>query len=110
MILASNISDFWTKLSWWSIVDFVLLIAVWVFVFLFFAKRNSVKIAALLMCFSIVFIGLTVGNAFVGNGAFALALHICNYLLIAFIVIIVTVYRADFKILVNRFARAKEQS
>lgn len=110
MVLATNISDFWINLNWWSIVDFALLVAVMAFVFIFFIKRNSVKLAIIVLGISLVFIGLTVVNALVGKGVFALAIHICNYVMIATIVILVTVYRADFKILVNSIAHKKAQS
>lgn len=109
MILATGISEFWTKLNWWSIVDFAIFTAVMVAVFLFFIKRNSIKIALFTLGFSLIFIGLSIVNAFIGNGVFELALRICNYIAIAAIVIIITVYRADIKMLVNSVAHSKSK-
>lgn len=105
--MGANISNFWVNLSWWSIVDFILLAMVGIILILFFKKRNSIKIALIWMAFTALYITLSVLSAVLGNDIFALALTICNYITIAMIIIVAIVYRGDIKVVVNKIAHKK---
>ncbi len=106
IFLAEAQNNIFTNFTWWAIVDIVLYVAMAIGVFVFFKKRNSLKIAIILAFYSLVYVALIAINGYVGD-KLKISILIMHYITIGIIVAIIVVYRADFKIAFNKLARLK---
>ena len=90
----------------WVVVDILVTLAVAVMMFVFFAKRNSYRIAVIVAAYSIIYLALLILN---DKFAVAkIAVDVLRYFNLFWIVALVEVYRSDLKIIVSKLSRRQK--
>ncbi len=92
--------------SLWVIIDIIVTLAVAIIMFVFFAKRNSYRMAVVVAIYSVVYLALLILNIYYQQAA--IAIDVLRYFNIFWIVAIVEVYRSDIKIFMSRLARRQK--
>ncbi len=92
--------------SLWVIIDIIVTLAVAIMMFVFFAKRNSYRMAVIVAIYSVVYLALLILNIYYQQAA--IAIDVLRYFNIFWIVAIVEVYRSDIKIFMSRLARRQK--
>lgn len=95
-----------TSPSLWVIIDIIVILAVAIMMFVFFAKRNSYRMAVIVAIYSVVYLALLILNIYYQQAA--IAIDVLRYFNIFWIVAIVEVYRSDIKIFMSRLARRQK--
>lgn len=95
-----------TPPSLWVIIDIIVTLAVAIMMFVFFAKRNSYRMAVIVAIYSVVYLALLILNIYYQQAA--IAIDVLRYFNIFWIVAIVEVYRSDIKIFMSRLARRQK--
>ncbi len=95
-----------TSPSLWVIIDIIVTLAVAIMMFVFFAKRNSYRMAVIVAIYSVVYFALLILNIYYQQAA--IAIDVLRYFNIFWIVAIVEVYRSDIKIFMSRLARRQK--
>ena len=95
-----------TPPSLWVIIDIIVTLAVAIIMFVFFAKRNSYRMAVVVAIYSVVYLALLILNIYYQQAA--IAIDVLRYFHIFWIVAIVEVYRSDIKIFMSRLARRQK--
>ncbi len=95
-----------TPPSLWVIIDIIVTLAVAIMMFVFFAKRNSYRMAVVVAIYSVVYLALLILNIYYQQAA--IAIDVLRYFNIFWIVAIVEVYRSDIKIFMSRLARRQK--
>ncbi|MCI8912280.1 MAG: hypothetical protein HFE31_06255 [Clostridia bacterium] len=95
-----------TSPSLWVIIDIIVTLAVAIMMFVFFAKRNSYRMAVIVAIYSVVYLALLILNIYYQQAA--IAIDVLRYFNIFWIVAIVEVYRSDIKIFMSRLARRQK--
>ena len=95
-----------TPPSLWVIIDIIVTLAVAIIMFVFFAKRNSYRMAVVVAIYSLVYLALLILNIYYQQAA--IAIDVLRYFNIFWIVAIVEVYRSDIKIFMSRLARRQK--
>ncbi len=95
-----------TSPSLWVIIDIIVTLAVAIIMFVFFAKRNSYRMAVVVAIYSVVYLALLILNIYYQQAA--IAIDVLRYFNIFWIVAIVEVYRSDIKIFMSRLARRQK--
>lgn len=95
-----------TSPSLWVIIDIIVTLAVAIMMFVFFAKRNSYRMALIVAIYSVVYLALLILNIYYQQAA--IAIDVLRYFNIFWIVAIVEVYRSDIKIFMSRLARRQK--
>lgn len=95
-----------TPPSLWVIIDIIVTLAVAIIMFVFFAKRNSYRMAVIVAIYSVVYLALLILNIYYQQAA--IAIDVLRYFNIFWIVAIVEVYRSDIKIFMSRLARRQK--
>ena len=95
-----------TPPSLWVIIDIIVTLAVAIIMFVFFAKRNSYRMAVVVAIYSVVYLALLILNIYYQQAAIAIV--VLRYFNIFWIVAIVEVYRSDIKIFMSRLARRQK--
>ncbi len=95
-----------TPPSLWVIIDIIVTLAVAIIMFVFFAKRNSYRMAGVVAIYSVVYLALLILNIYYQQAA--IAIDVLRYFNIFWIVAIVEVYRSDIKIFMSRLARRQK--
>ncbi|MCI8944428.1 MAG: hypothetical protein HFE33_01965 [Clostridia bacterium] len=95
-----------TPPSLWVIIDIIVTLAVAIIMFVFFAKRNSYRMAVVVAIYSVVYLALLILNIYYQQAA--IAIDVLRYFNIFWIVAIVEVYRSDIKIFMSRLARRQK--
>lgn len=90
----------------WVVVDILVTLAVAVMMFVFFARRNSYRIAVIVAAYSIVYLALLILNIQLGKAQ--IALDVLRFFNIFWIVALVEVYRSDLKILMSKMSRRQK--
>ena len=88
------------------IIDIIVTLAVAIMMFVFFAKRNSYRMAVIVAIYSVVYLALLILNIYYQQAA--IAIDVLRYFNIFWIVAIVEVYRSDIKIFMSRLARRQK--
>ena len=95
-----------TSPSLWVIIDIIVTLAVAIIMFVFFAKRNSYRMAVVVAIYSVVYLALLILNIYYQQAS--IAIDVLRYFNIFWIVAIVEVYRSDIKIFMSRLARRQK--
>lgn len=95
-----------TSPSLWVIIDIIVTLAVAIMMFVFFAKRNSYRMAVVVAIYSVVYLALLILNIYYQQAS--IAIDVLRYFNIFWIVAIVEVYRSDIKIFMSRLARRQK--
>lgn len=95
-----------TPPSLWVIIDIIVTLAVAIMMFVFFAKRNSYRMAVVVAIYSVVYLALLILNIYYQQAS--IAIDVLRYFNIFWIVAIVEVYRSDIKIFMSRLARRQK--
>ncbi|MDE6885023.1 MAG: diadenylate cyclase [Clostridia bacterium] len=95
-----------TPPSLWVIIDIIVTLAVAIIMFVFFAKRNSYRMAVVVAIYSVVYLALLILNIYYQQAS--IAIDVLRYFNIFWIVAIVEVYRSDIKIFMSRLARRQK--
>lgn len=107
MISMYSIMGILQNFKWWAIFDLIVFVALSIVIFIFLKKRNSMKVAVAIALYTLVYVGVTIGNNFV-DGLFEYTLKILNYMTIAIIMASIIVYKQDIKVFFNKFGHAKK--
>ncbi len=91
----------------WVIIDIAMTLAVAIAMFVFFARRNSYRMALLTAAYSVVYLALLILNQKFRNIAY-IALDVLRFFNIFWIVTTVEVYRSDLKIFMSKIARRQK--
>lgn len=103
-VLATDMTDFWNNLNWWSLIDLAVFLIVAVVIIVFFHKRNSARLAILSALYLTLYLGAYAANALIGGGFMAISTRILDYVTFFLIIAAVVVYQSDFKVLANKLA------
>ena len=90
----------------WVVIDILVTLAVAVMMFVFFARRNSYRIAVIVAAYSIVYLALLILNMQLGIAQ--IAIDVLRFFNIFWIVALVEVYRSDLKILMSKMSRRQK--
>ena len=90
----------------WLVVDILVTLAVALMMFVFFARRNSYRIAVIIAAYSIVYLALLILNMQLGIAQ--IAIDVLRFFNIFWIVALVEVYRSDLKILMSKLSRRQK--
>ena len=90
----------------WVVVDILVTLIVAIMMFVFFARRNSYRIAVVVAVYSIVNLALLILN--IQLGVAQIAIDVLRYFNIFWVVAIVEVYRSDLKIFMSKLARKQK--
>ncbi|MDE6275457.1 MAG: DNA integrity scanning protein DisA nucleotide-binding domain protein [Clostridia bacterium] len=90
----------------WVVVDILVTLAVAIMMFVFFARRNSYRMAVIVAAYSIIYLALLILNIYYKQAN--IAVDVLRFFNIFWIVAIVEVYRSDLKILMTKLARRQK--
>ena len=106
MLINSLIAATVKSPSVWVVVDIIVTLAVAIMMFIFFAKRNSYRMAVIVGVYSVFYIAILILNIYYEYAK--IAIDVLKYFNIFWIVAIVDVYRLDIKIFMSRLARRQK--
>ncbi len=101
----SEFAQYLNNLSWWSILDLVVIITLTSLVLAVFINKNSIRLALIYALYFIAFIAVSVIYAYSDSGILYITKRIFDYLNIFMIMVFVVVYQNDFKLLFVRLGR-----
>ena len=104
-ILAANMS---TSEIAWIIVNILVTLAVAIMMFVFFARRNSYRLAVIISVYSLIYLALFILNISLANNKIDIAIDVMRYFNIFWVVALVEVYRSDLKIFMSKIARRQK--
>ena len=90
----------------WVVIDILVTLAVAIMMFVFFAKRNSYRMAVVVSVYAVVYLALLILNIYYDQAK--IAIDVLRYFNIFWIVAIVEVYRSDLKIFMSKLARRQK--
>ncbi|MCX4362286.1 MAG: DNA integrity scanning protein DisA nucleotide-binding domain protein [Clostridia bacterium] len=90
----------------WVALDIIVTLAVAVMMFVFFAKRNSYRLAVIVSIYSLVYLAILILNIYYSQAQ--IAIDVLRYFNIFWIVAMVDVYRSDLKVFMSKLARRQK--
>lgn len=92
----------------WIIVNILVTLAVAIMMFVFFARRNSYRLAVIISVYTIIYLALYILNINLAEEKISIAIDVLKYFNLFWIVAIVDVYRSDLKIFLSKMARRQK--
>ncbi len=90
----------------WVVIDILVTLAVAIMMFVFFARRNSYRMAVVVSVYAVVYLALLILNIYYDQAK--IAIDVLRYFNIFWIVAMVEVYRSDLKIFMSKLARRQK--
>ncbi|MDE5911059.1 MAG: diadenylate cyclase [Clostridia bacterium] len=90
----------------WVVIDILVTLAVAIMMFVFFARRNSYRMAVVVSVYAVIYLALLILNIYYQQAK--IAIDVLRYFNIFWIVAIVEVYRSDLKIFMSKLARRQK--
>ena len=108
-LLASPVTDFFGDITWLGIVDLVAFVVLTVFIFLFFNRHHSIKIAVLISVYMLAYVAVYVLSKCIEGNGLEVTLQIFHYATIFIMIAVIVVYQNDFKVMFAKLARGSDK-
>lgn len=112
-----DMTDYVEHIGWYSIIDLVVLCAVFALIFVFFKKRNSIKLAIFTVSYILLYILVTFAGIYgekwlgeSGIGFMYITKRIMDFGAIFLIAAFAVVYQSDLKVIFSKISRTSEKS
>lgn len=112
-----DMTDYVEHIGWYSIIDLVVLCAVFALIFVFFKKRNSIKLAIFTVSYILLYILVTFAGVYAekwlgesGIGFMYITKRIMDFGAIFLIAAFAVVYQSDLKVIFSKISRTSEKS
>lgn len=112
-----DMTDYVEHIGWYSIVDLVVLCAVFALIFVFFKKRNSIKLAIFTVTYILLYILVTFAGVYAekwlgesGIGFMFITKRVMDFGAIFLIAAFAVVYQSDLKVIFSKISRTSEKS
>ena len=112
-----DMTDYVEHIGWYSIIDLVVLCAVFALIFVFFKKRNSIKLAIFTVSYILLYILVTFAGIYAekwlgesGIGFMYITKRIMDFGAIFLIAAFAVVYQSDLKVIFSKISRTSEKS
>ena len=92
----------------WLVVNILVTLAVAAMMIVFFARRNSYRLAIVVCVYSVIYLVLYILNARLAGNQLDVAIDVLRYFNIFWVVALVEVYRSDLKIFMSKLARRQK--
>ena len=108
-LLASPVTDFFSKITWLWIVDLVVFLLLAVAIFVFFNRHHSIKLAVIFSIYILIYIAVYVLYSCLEGSGLYITLQILKYTTIFIMMAVIVVYQNDFKVLFAKLARGSDK-
>lgn len=112
-----DMTDYVEHIGWYSIIDLVVLCAVFALIFVFFKKRNSIKLAIFTVSYILLYILVTFAGIYAekwlgesGIGFMYITKRVMDFGAIFLIAAFAVVYQSDLKVIFSKISRTSEKS
>ena len=112
-----DMTDYVEHIGWYSIIDLVVLCAVCALIFVFFKKRNSIKLAIFTVTYILLYILVTFAGVYAekwlgesGIGFMFITKRVMDIGAIFLIAAFAVVYQSDLKVIFSKLSRTSEKS
>lgn len=112
-----DMTDYVEHIGWYSIIDLVVLCAVFALIFVFFKKRNSIKLAIFTVSYTLLYILVTFAGIYAekwlgesGIGFMYITKRVMDFGAIFLIAAFAVVYQSDLKVIFSKISRTSEKS
>ena len=112
-----DMTDYVEHIGWYSIIDLVVLCAVFALIFVFFKKRNSIKLAIFTVSYILLYILVTFAGVYAekwlgesGIGFMFITKRVMDIGAIFLIAAFAVVYQSDLKVIFSKISRTSEKS
>ena len=112
-----DMTEYVEHIGWYSIIDLVVLCAVFALIFVFFKKRNSIKLAIFTVTYILLYILVTFAGVYAekwlgesGIGFMFITKRIMDFGAIFLIAAFAVVYQSDLKVIFSKISRTSEKS
>lgn len=112
-----DMTEYVEHIGWYSIIDLVVLCAVFALIFVFFKKRNSIKLAIFTVTYILLYILVTFAGVYAekwlgesGIGFMYITKRIMDFGAIFLIAAFAVVYQSDLKVIFSKISRTSEKS
>ena len=112
-----DMTDYVEHIGWYSIIDLVVLCAVFALIFVFFKKRNSIKLAIFTVTYILLYILVTFAGVYAekwlgesGIGFMFITKRVMDFGAIFLIAAFAVVYQSDLKVIFSKISRTSEKS
>ncbi len=112
-----DMTDYVEHIGWYSIIDLVVLCGVLALIFVFFKKRNSIKLAIFTVSYVLLYILVTFAGVYAqkwlgesGIGFMYISKRIMDFGAVFMIAAFAVVYQSDLKVIFSKLARTGEKS
>lgn len=112
-----DMTDYVEHIGWYSIIDLVVLCGVLALIFVFFKKRNSIKLAIFTVSYILLYILVTFAGVYAekwlgesGIGFMYITKRIMDFGAIFLIAAFAVVYQSDLKVIFSKISRTGEKN
>lgn len=112
-----DMTEYVEHIGWYSIIDLVVLCAVFALIFVFFKKRNSIKLAIFTVSYILLYILVTFAGIYAekwlgesGIGFMYITKRVMDFGAIFLIAAFAVVYQSDLKVIFSKISRTSEKS
>lgn len=112
-----DMTEYVEHIGWYSIIDLVVLCAVFALIFVFFKKRNSIKLAIFTVTYILLYILVTFAGVYAekwlgesGIGFMFITKRVMDFGAIFLIAAFAVVYQSDLKVIFSKISRTSEKS
>lgn len=112
-----DMTDYVEHIGWYSIIDLVVLCGVFALIFVFFKKRNSIKLAIFTVTYILLYILVTFAGVYAekwlgesGIGFMFITKRVMDFGAIFLIAAFAVVYQSDLKVIFSKLSRTSEKS
>lgn len=112
-----DMTDYVEHIGWYSIIDVVVLCGVFALIFIFFKKRNSIKLAIFTVTYILLYILVTFAGVYAekwlgesGIGFMFITKRVMDIGAIFLIAAFAVVYQSDLKVIFSKLSRTSEKS
>lgn len=112
-----DMTDYVEHIGWYSIIDLVVLCGVFALIFVFFKKRNSIKLAIFTVSYILLYILVTFAGVYAekwlgesGIGFMYITKRIMDFGAIFLIAAFAVVYQSDLKVIFSKISRTGEKN
>lgn len=112
-----DMTDYVEHIGWYSIIDLVVLCGVFALIFVFFKKRNSIKLAIFTVTYILLYILVTFAGVYAekwlgesGIGFMFITKRVMDIGAIFLIAAFAVVYQSDLKVIFSKLSRTSEKS
>lgn len=112
-----DMTDYVEHIGWYSIIDLVVLCGVFALIFVFFKKRNSIKLAIFTVTYILLYILVTFAGVYAekwlgesGIGFMFITKRVMDVGAIFLIAAFAVVYQSDLKVIFSKLSRTSEKS